>query len=77
LAIAELKDSATVACTLLQPGSPALPDGPMRFLVEIDPGRVAGLVKLGFIPSDERDELVAIIAGMKRLGWTPYISRLA
>jgi hypothetical protein len=49
----------------------------MRFIVEIGHHTVAGLVKLGFIRRDERDELGAIIAGLKRLGWAPRISRIA
>jgi hypothetical protein len=77
LTIAGLKDGAAAACTLLQRGSVALPDGPMRFFVEVDRGLVAGLVELGFIRPDEREELGAIIAGMKHMGWAPYISRLA
>ena len=32
---------------------------------------------VGFIRPDEREELGAIIAGMKHMGWAPYISRLA
>ena len=77
LAIAELKDGAAAACTLLQRGSAALPDGSMRFIVEVEPTIVAGLVRIGFIRPDERDQLDAILAGMKRMGWAPYISRLA
>jgi hypothetical protein len=76
LTIAELKGVAT-ACTLLQRGSAAPPDGPMRFIVEVEPTIVAGLVRIGFIRPDEREELGAIIAGMKHVGWAPYISRLA
>jgi len=66
LTIAELKDGAPAACTLLQRGDPpwALPDmghdpaaftdTPLRFLVEVDRDLVAGLGRLGFIRSDER-----------------------
>jgi hypothetical protein len=78
LTIADLKDGTAAACTLPERGSAALPDGgPMRFLVEVDRGLVAGLVQLGFIRPDEREELGTIIAGMKHLGWAPYVSRLA
>jgi hypothetical protein len=90
LTIAELKDGTPAACTLLRQRDPpwALPDighdpasltdtPPLRFLVEVDGGIVAGLVRLGFIRPDERDELGAIIAGMKRLAWAPRIRRIA
>ena len=77
LTIAELKDGAPAACTLLHRGSAAVPDAPMRFIVEVDRGLVDGLVRLGFIRSDERDELGAITAGMKRMGRVPSIFRLA
>jgi hypothetical protein len=48
----------------------------MQFLVEVDRGIVAGLVRLGFIRPDEHDELGAIIAGMKRMGWAPSVTRV-
>jgi len=77
LTIAELKDGAPAACTLLQRGSAAPPDGPMRFIVEVEPTIVAGLVRIGFIRPDEGDELGAIIVGMKRMRWAPRILRVA
>ena len=55
----------------------ALTDTPLRFQVEIDRGLVDGLVRLGFIRPDERNELGAIIARMKRIGSAPHISLLA
>jgi hypothetical protein len=88
LTIAELKSGVVAACTLPQ-GSERLPpqteigrgdtpspDEPMRFLVEVEHHVVAGLVRLGFIRRDESEEFSAIIAGMKRLGWAPRISRI-
>jgi hypothetical protein len=89
LTVADIKDGTAAACTLLQRGNPAwalpdiecnpvaFPDVPLRFIVEVNRGLVHGLVRLGFIRPDERDELGAIIAGMKRLGWLPHISRIS
>jgi hypothetical protein len=89
LTIADLKSGVAAACTLPargetpRPGPNMLrdgtlsPDAPLRFIVEVERGLVDGLVRLGFIRSDERGELGAIIAGMKRLGWAPSISRIA
>ena len=42
--------------------NPAAPDAPLRFIVEVNSGLVDGLVRLGFIRPDERDELGAIIS---------------
>jgi hypothetical protein len=88
LTIADLKSGIVAACTLTE-GSQLLspqtengrgnipsPDEPMRFVVEVEHHIVAGLVKLGFIRRDESEELRAIIAGLKRLGWAPNISRV-
>jgi hypothetical protein len=89
LTSADIKDGTAAACTLVQRSNPtwalpdiqrnpvAFPDAPLRFIVEVNRGLVDGLVRLGFIQSDERDELGAIIAGMKRLGWAPSVLRVA
>jgi hypothetical protein len=89
LTIADIRNGDPAACTLPQyteqpsslrgigRGDPATPDTQLRFLVEVEQHTVAGLLKLGFIRPDERDELGAIIAGMKRLGRTPNTSRIA
>jgi hypothetical protein len=75
LSLDELRNGAptTTRALLAAAGSPAA----LRFIVEVEPTIVDGLVRLGFIGPDERDELGAIIAGMKRLGWAPRVSRLA
>jgi len=49
----------------------------MRFLVEVECDTVTWLVRLGFIPPTERDDLAAIIAALKRIGRAPEISRIA
>jgi hypothetical protein len=88
LTVQDLRDGAAAACTLPEGGEPTLPltnigcggpaapGTPLRFLVEVEPHTVAGLIKLGFIRPDEREELGPIIAGLRRLAWTPRISRI-
>jgi hypothetical protein len=89
LTIANLKNGTAAACTLLQRGNPtralhdiepnpvADPHAPLRFIVEVERSIVDGLVKIGFIRLDERDELLPIINAMKRLGRVPDIWPLA
>jgi hypothetical protein len=74
LTIADIKNGTAAACTLLQCGNlaralpdiernpVAFPDAPMRFIVEVERGLLDGLVRLGFIRPEERDELGAIIS---------------
>jgi hypothetical protein len=88
LTVQDLRNGAAGACTLperserplpltdIGRGDPAALDTRLRFLVEVEHHTVAGLVKLGFIRRDECEELLAIIAGLKRLGWAPNISRV-
>jgi hypothetical protein len=89
LTVQDLRNGAATAFTLPERGEPTLPltniergdtaalDTRLRFLVEVEHHTVAGLVKLGFIRPEERDELGAIFAGMRRLGWLPHISRIS
>jgi hypothetical protein len=88
LSVDVLKNSDAAACTLPERGEPTLPltgvgsvdpaapDKPLRFLVEVEHHTVVWLVKLGFVRHEEGEELGAIIAGLKRLGRTPRISRI-
>jgi hypothetical protein len=49
----------------------------LRFLVEVERGTVASLVKLRFISRDQGGDLVAIIDALKRVGQAPRIQRIA
>jgi hypothetical protein len=89
LTVEDLRSSGAVAYTLPQRGEPplplsnngcaeiALPDAPLKFVAEVDRDTVAWLVKLRFIPADRRDDLLAILAALDRVGLTPSISRVA
>ena len=83
LTIVDIKDGDPAACTLpktsanVANGYVAPPVPLMRFLVEVECDTVTWLVRLGFIRSTERDDLAAIIAGLKRIGRAPEISRIA
>ena len=48
-----------------------------RFVVDVPRYTVEGLVKLGFLRPDQRDDLFAVIAALKRLGRMPSVSRIA
>ena len=88
LTIADVKNGVMAACTPPRGGEPLLPlfdiaqgytECPatlLRFLVEVERGTVASLVKLRFISRDQGGDLVAIIDALKRLGQAPNISRL-
>jgi len=88
LEIVDVKNGVGAACALperrepplplldIGRGDTALPEPSLRFVAEVERDIVAGLVRLGFIRPDERDELGAILAGSKRLGWAPRISRV-
>jgi len=58
-------------------GDPAFPDAPARFLVEIPCSTIEGFVEFGWLLPDQRDDLQAIIAAMRRLGWVPTVTRIA
>jgi hypothetical protein len=85
LTIADLKNGDVTACTLLESGEPILrlrdigsgvpasPDRPLQFYVEVERGLVAGLVRLGFIRSNELNDLGAVISALRRIGQTPSI----
>jgi len=82
LTIVDIKDGDPAACTL-PPGSTnvaggyvAPPVSLLRFLVEVEFDTVSWLVRLGFIRPNERNDLAAIIAGLKRIGRAPEISRI-
>jgi hypothetical protein len=55
----------------------ALLDAPLKFVAEVDRDTVAWLVKLRFMPADRRDDFLAILAALNRVGLTPTISRVA
>jgi hypothetical protein len=38
---------------------------------------IEAFVRVGFIRSDQQDDLAAIIAALQRLGQTPTVSRIA
>jgi hypothetical protein len=58
-------------------GDIAVPEPPLRFVVEVEHYIVTGLIGLGFLGPDKGDDLLAILAGLKRLGWKASISRIA
>jgi hypothetical protein len=80
LTVQDLRSSGAVAYTLPQRGEPplplsnngcakiALPDAPLKFVANV--GRDTGewLVKLRFIPADRRDDLLAFLAALDRVG---------
>jgi hypothetical protein len=76
LTIAEVQDGAATACTLPEHGDTALPDAPMRFLVQVEHSTVDWLIRLGFMRPDQRDDVAAIIAALTRIGQAPSISRI-
>jgi hypothetical protein len=89
ITVADLRNAPREACTLsgrTEPGQPMggigpeqdVPYGPLiRFLVEVPASTVDGLVRLGFLTPHERGDLPSILAGVKRIGWNPEISRIA
>jgi hypothetical protein len=48
----------------------------MRFLVEVPASTVDGLVRLGWLAPGQREDLVAILAAVKRLGRQPDVCRI-
>lgn len=58
------------------PSGPARPDTPARFVVEVPLHTIEGLVRIGFLRSDQQGDLGAIISALKRIGQAPTISRI-
>jgi hypothetical protein len=89
LTIADVRNGARAACTLrrdweqplqlsdLAGDDAAPPNGLMRFVAEVECNTVAWLIRLRFINPDQGEDLDAIIAGLRRIGQTPRISRIA
>jgi hypothetical protein len=47
-----------------------------RFLVEVPRSMIAVFIRFGFIRSDQRDDLAAIMAAQRRMGQVPAVSRI-
>lgn len=89
LTVQDLRSAAAVAYSLPQRGDPPVPlsnngcdeiallNAPLKFVAEVDRDTVAWLVKLRFMPADRRDDFLAILAALNRVGLTPTISRVA
>jgi hypothetical protein len=89
LTIADLKNGPSAACTLGERSEPPLPLSPdigagdiapcdaLRFIVDIERSKLAWLVKFRMIRSDQQDDLLTVMNGLKHLGQPPSISRIA
>jgi hypothetical protein len=88
LTIADLKNDAVAACTPFQDAESPMPlsdigagdtapGDALRFIVDIERSKVDWLVKFRMIRSDQQDDLLAIMTGLKCLGQPPSISRIA
>jgi hypothetical protein len=89
LTVQDLREGAPAAYTLPECTEPPLPlfdialgytefpGALLRFLVEVESGTLASLVRLRFISPGQVDDVVAIIDAFKRLGRAPSISRIA
>jgi hypothetical protein len=55
---------------------PALPDAPARFLVEVSCSAVDLLVKGRWLRPGERDDVLAILLAMKRVGLAASVMRI-
>jgi hypothetical protein len=87
--IADLRDGVIAACTPPQDNEPLVPltgigagdtapgDALLRFIVDIERSKVNWLRKFRLIRSDQQDDLLAIMTGLKCLGQPPNISRIA
>jgi hypothetical protein len=87
--IADLKNDPAAACTPPQHSKAPVPlsdiergytapgDAVLRFIVGIERSKLAWLVKFRMIRSDQQDDLLAIMTGLKCLGQPPSISRIA
>jgi len=54
----------------------ALPYLLARFIVEVPCSTIEGFVRLGWLRGDQRDDLAAIMAALRRLGKVPAVSRI-
>ena len=54
--------------------SSSRPDGPLRFLVELERDKIAWLVRLRLIKPNEAYDLVAILTAFRHIGLPPSIS---
>jgi hypothetical protein len=55
----------------------ALYDRPLGFLVEVPASTADGLIRLGLMGSGQREDLIAILTAVKRLGRQPDVCRIA
>jgi hypothetical protein len=88
LTVESLRNGAAAAYTLRQQDEcpstfpemrshdAALPDALERFRVEVSRGTINSLLKLGWLRGDQRHDLAAIMAALKRLGREPDILRV-
>ena len=89
LTITDVKNGVVAACTPPQGNEPPLPlsdigasdlapgDALVKFIVDIERSKVDWLVKFRMIRSDQQDDLLAVMNGLKNLGQPPSISRIA
>jgi hypothetical protein len=54
-----------------------LPDPVMRFLIEVPRHTIEAFLEFGWLRGDERDDLPAIMAALRRLGKAPAVARIA
>ena len=55
----------------------ARPDALARFLIEVPRYTTEAFVRFGFIRSDQRNDLAAIVGGLRILGQMPMVSRIS
>jgi hypothetical protein len=88
LTITDVKNGVVAACTPPQGNEPSLPlsdigagdtapGDALRFIVDIERSKLAWLVKFRMIRSDQQDDLLTVMNGLKHLGQPPSISRIA
>jgi hypothetical protein len=53
----------------------ALPYLMARFIVEVPRSTIEGFVRLGWLRGDQRDDLAAVTAALRRLGQAPAVAR--
>ena len=61
----------------ISPGHNAFPCPLARFLVEVPRSTIEMFVRFGFIRADQRNDLAAIMAALRRVGQVPAVSRIA
>ncbi|HEY1430112.1 MAG TPA: hypothetical protein VGF39_00535 [Stellaceae bacterium] len=49
----------------------------MRFLIEVPRHTIEAFLEFGWLRGDERDDLPAIMAALRRLGKAPAVARIA